>query len=58
MIKVLLTFTYNCSDLRYFENRHILILYDANGKRMAWAITDEWQNIVIEHENGIKQVIK
>ena len=57
-----LTRTIVCDEVYYQENRHKVSMYvQRHGKKrvlIAWAITDEWQAIVIESEDGQKQVIK
>ena len=66
MIKVLLTtdqctlpltHIIECEDVK-IQKPYYVKLYDNKHKLIAWAYIEEWQSIVIEHENGIKQVIK
>lgn len=57
-----MTRTIVCDDVRYFENQHKVSMYaQRHGKKhvlIAWAITDEWQNIVVVENNGKSYVIK
>ena len=53
-----LTRTFICNEARYFEAKHKLSMYNEKGKVIAWAIIDEWQKVVIVHDDGHKQVIK
>ena len=56
-----MTRTIPCDEVRYVENKHKVSMYDKHGKTnklVAWAITDEWLHIVIEYNDGHKEVIK
>lgn len=53
-----LTRTFVCYEARYFEAKHKLSMYNEKGKVIAWAIIDEWQKVVIVHDDGHEQIIK
>lgn len=53
-----LTRTFACYEARYFEAKHKLSMYNEKGKIIAWAIIDEWQKVVIVHDDGHEQIIK
>lgn len=56
-----LTRTIECDNVRYFEAQHKVSMYAKRGKTsklIAYAITDEWQNIVIVDNDGKSYVIK
>ena len=53
-----LILTFNCNKVHYFENKHKLSMYNEKGKVIGWCIIDEWQEVVIEYDDGHKKVIK
>ena len=53
-----LTRTFACYEARYFEAKHKLSMYNEKGKVIAWVIIDEWQKVVIVHDDGHEQIIK
>lgn len=53
-----LTRTIECATMRYFDTKHKVTMYDAKGKVIAWAITDEWLAIKYIDDKGHEHVIK
>lgn len=53
-----LTLTFACYEVRYFEAKHKLSMYNEKGKVIAWAIIDEWKKVEILHDDGHEQIIK
>ena len=44
--------------MRYFDTKHKVTMYDAKGKVIAWAITDEWHEIKYIDDKGVEHFIK
>ena len=44
--------------MRYFDAKHKVTMYNAKGKVIAWAITDEWHEIKYIDDKGQEHFIK
>ena len=53
-----LTRTIVCDTMRYFDAKHKVTMYNAKGKVIAWAITDEWHEIKYIDDKGQEHFIK
>lgn len=53
-----LTRTFICSEACYLESQHKLILYNEEGHITAYTYVDDWQKVVVVHDDGHEQILK
>lgn len=53
-----LTHTIVCNTMRYFDTKHEVRMYNAKGRVIASAITDDWHEIKYIDDKGQEHFIK